>query len=76
MNTNNTQEIELEGELILDPVKAWKEGFRAGVEKVRDILFPEIISGPRCPGGIMWETIAKKINKLLTESEAQEQEKK
>ena len=36
MNTNNAEEIVLDGEYPIDPIKQWRAGYRAGVEALRE----------------------------------------
>ena len=38
MNTNNAEEIVLDGEYPIDPIKQWRAGYRAGVEALETVL--------------------------------------
>ena len=74
VNTNETQEIDIPADADwIDPLTAYNRGYRAGVEALRE----------KVPMEFHWEdeegdlvNVDLVADKLLTESEAQEQEKK
>ena len=42
MNTNETQQVDIPADADwIDPVKAYKKGYRAGIEKMRDAVVKE-----------------------------------